>query len=183
MIIGYARVSTDLQTTALQRDALARSGVEQVFEDSASGATRLRPELARALAALQEGDTLIVWRLDRLGRSLRDLIAITGEIAAKKAHFRSLTEALDTSTAAGRMLFHVLGAFAQFERDLMVERTKAGQAAAKLRGRAPGRRRALSPSQVAIARKLAASGEPATEVARALGCSRATIYRALDLSR
>ena len=157
-LIGYARVSTDDQTPALQLDALRGAGVTEVFEDRGiSGAARDRPGLRRALAALQADDVLVVWKLDRLGRSLSDPI--------------------DTTTAGGMMVFHVLGALAEFERSLITERTRAGLAAAKRRGAKLGRRHSLTAPQIGHARKLIEGGESPASVARSLGVSRSTLYR------
>jgi len=150
---GYARVSTDAQTTALQLDALRSAGVDAVFEDSASGASRSRPGLTQAFEDLCAGDTLVVWRLDRLGRSLRDLLDVSEMLRARDVALRSLTDHIDTGTAAGRMLYAVLGAVAQFERDVLRERTIAGLAAAKRRGERLGRRPALTPAQIREAKK------------------------------
>src|SRR5947208_3383811 len=127
MIIGYARVSTDDQTTALQRDGLKRARCKLVFEDKGvSGIARKRPALTKALKRIERGDVLTVWRLDRLGRSLRDLITIIGEIEQRGAHFHSVTEHIDTTTASGKLVFHMMGALAEFERTLIIERTQAG---------------------------------------------------------
>lgn len=179
-LIGYARVSTDDQTSALQLDALTLAGAAEVFEDrGVSGASRSRPGLQRALAALQRGDVLVVWRLDRLGRSLAHLIELVNDLKAKGCGFRSLTEAIDTSSAGGELVFHLFGAMAQFERALIVERTRAGLQAAKRRGVKLGRRKALSVQQVEHARQLVANGEPVSQVAKSLNVDRATLYRAL----
>lgn len=178
--IGYARVSTDDQTPALQLDALRAAGAVKVFEDAGvSGATRERPGLKQALAALQPGDVLTVWRLDRLGRSLADLIELVNALKARGCGFRSLTEAIDTSTPGGELVFHVFGAMAQFERSLIIERTRAGLQAAKQRGVKLGRKRALTTAQVKHARQLLDAGEAPSPVAKSLGVSRATLYRAL----
>jgi DNA invertase Pin-like site-specific DNA recombinase len=135
MKLGYARVSTDDQSLALQLDALERAGCERIYRDEgASGSQVSRPALDRLLRELKPGDTLITWKLDRLGRSLRHLIAIVTELDGRGICFNSLSEAIDTKTASGRFLFHVLGALAEFERALISERTRAGMAAAKLRG-------------------------------------------------
>ncbi|MBC5801928.1 MAG: recombinase family protein, partial [Candidatus Eremiobacteraeota bacterium] len=157
--MGYARVSTDEQTTALQLDALRAAGVDAVHEDSASGASRSRPGLARAIEDLRPGDTLVVWRLDRLGRSLRDLLDIAEMLRERDVALRSLTDHIDTGTAAGRMLYAVLGAVAQFERDVLRERTVAGLAAAKKRGEKLGRRPVLTPAQIREAKKMLGRGE------------------------
>jgi DNA invertase Pin-like site-specific DNA recombinase len=179
MNIGYARVSTDDQTTALQRDALTAAACQTVYEDAGvSGVARDRPGLTKALKALQPGDVLTVWRLDRLGRSLADLIALVAEIDRRKAGFRSLSENIDTTTASGTLIFHMMGALAQFERTLIAERTKAGMAAAKNRGARLGRRRSLSATQIQHARQLVNGGERVTDIAKSLGVSDATLYRA-----
>lgn len=142
-LIGYARVSTAEQDTALQADALRKAGCERIFEDTASGAATERPGLTDALAWLREGDVLVVWRLDRLGRSLPHLIETVGALEARGVGFRSLTEAIDTTTSGGRLIFHVFGALGQFERDLIRERTKAGLTASRPQGwaQAGGHRR------------------------------------------
>lgn len=181
MILGYARVSTDDQTTDPQRRALERAGCEQIFEDhGVSGAGRKRAGLDKALKALSSGDVLTVWRLDRLGRNLSDLLAIIREIEAKGAAFRSLTEHIDTTTAPGRLFFHMAGAFAEFEREIIAERTKAGIRAAKQRGVRLGRRRALSADQISKARKLIEAGDRPASVAKAFGVSDSTLYRAFN---
>ncbi|CAA9547370.1 MAG: Phage DNA invertase [uncultured Thermomicrobiales bacterium] len=181
MDIGYARVSTGDQTLDLQLDALARAGCGRVFTETASGAKADRPALAEALAYLWKGDALVVWRLDRLGRSLGHLIATVGELQERGIGFRSLTEQIDTATPGGKLVFHVFEALAEFERDLIRERTNAGLAAARARGRKGGRPRALAdPKRLALARALHEGGE--TDVAticKTLGISRATLYRHL----
>ena len=139
-LIGYARVSTAEQDTALQTDALRKAGCERVFEDTVSGAKAERPGLTAALAYLRDGDVLAVWRLDRLGRSLPHLIDTIGELDVRGVGFRSLTESIDTTTSGGRLIFHVFGALGQFERDLIRERTKAGLTVAAARGRKGGRK-------------------------------------------
>lgn len=179
-LIGYARVSTDDQTTAMQLDALRSAGAVEVFQDAGvSGATRDRPGLLAALSALRAGDVLIVWRLDRLGRSLRDLLALIDQLKAKGCGLRSLTEALDTSTAGGELIFNVFGAMAQFERQLTIERTRAGLQAAKHRGAKLGRKRSLEAYQVEHARQLIEGGQSAPTVAKTLKVSRSTLWRAL----
>ena len=179
-LIGYARVSTDEQTTALQLDALRAAGCVAIHEDSASGASRSRPGLSRAIEDLRAGDTLVVWRLDRLGRSLRDLLDISEMLRERDVALRSLTDHIDTGTAAGRMLYAVLGAVAQFERDVMRERTVAGMRAAKKRGEHIGRPLALSPAQVREAKKMLERGESTNHVARVLRIGRSTLYRAIS---
>ena len=159
-------------------DALTRAAVEIVFEEEASGANIARPILARTLAALQSGDTLVVWRLDRLGRSLSHLIEIATMLRERRIFLRSLTEGFDTSTASGRLLYHVLGAVAEFEREVIKERTVAGMKAAKKRGTHVGRPKALAGSRLAEAGRMLAAGKSQIETARILRVSRATIQRA-----
>ena len=179
-LVGYARVSTADQNPGLQIDALQAACCAQVFTDrGASGATANRPQLQAAISALQPGDVLVVWKLDRLGRSLRELLLLLDGLRAQGVAFASLTEGIDTSTAAGRMLTHLIGTLAEFERELLRERTAAGLAAARARGVRLGRRRALSREQVAHAAELVAAGRPRVEVARLLGVSDSTLYRAL----
>jgi DNA invertase Pin-like site-specific DNA recombinase len=179
MNIGYARVSTDDQNLDLQERALQDAGVEQIFTDSASGAATSRAGLSAALAALSAGDTLIVWRLDRLGRSLSHLISVVTELGQRGVGFRSLSEGLDTTCAQGRLVFHMMGALAEFERALISERTNAGVQAAKARGVRLGRRPSLTQTQVEHARALIGSGESPSAVARTLKVGRSTLYRAL----
>lgn len=180
MLIGYARISTQDQDLALQRDALAARGCEKIFTDTASGAIDDRAGLTAALDHARPGDTLVVWRLDRLGRSLRHLIATITDLEARGVGFRSLHESVDTTTSAGKLVFHVFAALAEFERELIRERTRAGLVAARSRGRRGGRPPALDAGRLALARTLRA--DPATSVAaicRTLGVSRATLYRHL----
>jgi DNA invertase Pin-like site-specific DNA recombinase len=179
MKIGYARVSTTDQNPALQLDALKKAGCRQVFTDEASGATTSRPQLKKALDALKPGDVLTVWKLDRLGRSLSHLIQLTNDLAARGVGFRSLSEAIDTTSAQGKLLLHMLGALAEFERSLITERTRAGLAAAKRRGVKVGRKPKLTGRRLDQARKMIAAGQPAAEVAEFAQVSRATLYRAL----
>lgn len=181
-LIGYARVSTDEQTPALQLDALQAAGCTAVFEDKGtSGMVRDRAGLRRALAALKSGDVLVVWRLDRLGRSLSHLIQLIAELKDKGCGFRSICEAIDTTTAGGVLVFHLLGALAEFERSLIAERTRAGLAAARERGAKLGRKRSLSDAQVLHAKKLVDGGERVADVARTLGVARPTLYRLFSL--
>jgi DNA invertase Pin-like site-specific DNA recombinase len=177
-LVGYARVSTDDQTTALQADALARAEIDVCFEEQASGSNQARPVLAQALASLKPGDTLVVWRLDRLGRSLGHLIEIATILRDRGVFLRSLSEGFDTSTAAGRLLYHVLGAVAEFEREVIKERTVAGMKAAKKRGTHVGRPQALTGSRLTAAKRMLKEGKSQVEVARILRVSRATIQRA-----
>jgi DNA invertase Pin-like site-specific DNA recombinase len=181
MKIGYARVSTEEQSLDLQRDALARGGCEQVFEDQGlSGVAVKRPGLDQALATIGPGDVLVVWRLDRLGRSLPHLIETVRQLGEKGAGFASFSEAIDTTTPGGTLIFHMVGALAQFERALIIERTRAGIAAARKRGKALGRPRKLTPEQVAHAREVIEDGmqSPAT-MAELLGVDHSTLWRAL----
>jgi len=180
MKIGYARVSTVDQNANLQRDALKAAGCGKVVIDQVSGASAKRPKLDKMLAGLQVGDVLAVWRLDRLGRSLPHLIEVVRDLDAKGAHFQSLTEGIDTTTAQGRLTFHLMGALAEFERSLIVERTQAGLKAARSRGVRVGRPPALSTAQVKHARKLIDAGESPSAVAASLGVDRSTLYRALS---
>ena len=180
--IGYARVSTDDQNLDLQRNALTAAGCDPVFEDQVSGMAVPRPGLDQALTRLMAGDVLVVWRLDRLGRSLPHLIETIRLIGDKSAGFRSLTESIDTTTAGGRLYFHMMGALAEFERALIIERTRAGMKAAKARGVEVGRKRALTPAQISHARQLVEQGESPSAVARSLKVGRSTLYRALNLN-
>ncbi len=182
MRIGYARVSTDEQTTAAQRAALEAAGCDAIHTETAGGAAK-RPALEEALARLQPGDVLTVWKFDRLARSLPDLLQIGQRIEGAGAHLRSLTEDIDTSSSAGRLVFHVMGAMAQFERDLIRERTKAGMAAARKAGRNIGRPRALSPDQVRKARLLIQNGESPASVARAFKVGVSTLRAAIAGAR
>ncbi len=181
MDVGYARVSTGEQTLDLQLDALQKTDCGKVFTETASGAKADRPILAEVLAYVRPGDTLVVWRLDRLGRSLQHLIETVAELATRGIGFKSVTEQIDTTTSGGKLIFHVFGALAEFERDLIRERTHAGLAAARARGRTGGRPKKLAePKQLALARALYDGGQ--TDIAticQTLGISRATLYRAL----
>ena len=182
MLVGYARVSTDDQSLDLQYDALTKAGCERIFDDKASGARDDRPGLADALSHCRPRDVLCVYKLDRLGRSLRSLIAFVGELQKRQVEFRSLSDAIDTGTAAGRFFFHVMAALAEMERDLIRERTMAGLAAARARGRKGGRKPKLTAQQICHAHKLLADPEVTIkEVAASLKVNRATIYRALGL--
>ena len=178
--IGYARVSTVEQCLDLQLDALRRAAVGDgfLYEDKASGKSSDRPALASCLKALRSGDTLVVWRLDRLGRSLPDLVRIVGELEARGVGFESLTEKIDTTSAAGKLTFHVFAALAEFERNIIHERTKAGLDAARARGRKGGRKPALNERQVREIRALLADPQiEVSEVARRYGVSRTTLYK------
>jgi DNA invertase Pin-like site-specific DNA recombinase len=179
-LLGYARVSTIEQKTHLQTDALKAAGCIRVWTDKASGTLKQRPQLDRVLDHLRPGDTLVVWRLDRLGRNLRHLIATVTDLSAREVGFRSLTEGIDTTTPAGRLVFHVFGALAEFEAALIRERTTAGLAAARARGRTGGRPRAMTPDKLAVARQLYDDGEHTLEaIAATIEVSRSTLYRHL----
>jgi DNA invertase Pin-like site-specific DNA recombinase len=181
MKYGYARVSTDDQNPALQLAALKKAGCREVFKDEGiSGATTKRPALARCLKTLQAGDTLIVWKLDRLGRSLRDLIAMLDALRDRGVRFQSLTEAIDTETPTGRAMWQMIGVLAELERSLIAERTRAGVKAAQARGVKFGRKRKLTPQQVSHARKLIEGGEAVPHVAKLFSVDRATMYRELQ---
>lgn len=180
-LIGYGRVSTREQNLHLQLDALKAAECGRIFTDEASGAVADRPELARALDHLRPGDTLVVWKLDRLGRSLRHLIDTVRELEDRGIGFRSVSESLDTATPGGKLIFHIFGALAEFEKDLIRERTNAGLEAARARGRYGGRRSVMTPEKLKVAQQLYASREMnITEISGTLGVSRATIYRALN---
>jgi DNA invertase Pin-like site-specific DNA recombinase len=178
-VIGYARVSTTDQDSALQEQALVAAGCERIFVDRASGALAHRPELDAALAYLRAGDTLVVWRLDRLGRSLRHLLETVDALGEREVGFKSLAEALDTTTSSGRLLFAIVGAIAEFERELIRERTRAGLAAVRARGRTGGRKPLMTPTKVTLARRMYDEGVAASEIAKTLGVSRPTVYRHL----
>ena len=160
MLIGYARVSTQDQNLDLQVKALTKAGCKKVFDDKISGTRAERPGLAAALALLREGDTLVVWKLDRLGRSVKNLVDLVGELHGQGVQFKSLTDSIDTGTASGRFFFHVMASLAQMERALMVERTCAGLEAACRLGRKGGRKRQMTDSKVTSAKKLLANGVP-----------------------
>lgn len=176
--VGYARVSTDDQSLNLQLDAL-RPQCRKIHSDKMSGKTRKRPGLEKALNSLRPGDTLVVWRLDRLGRSLSDLIEIVSTIQAKGCEFRSITESINTTTATGKLVFHIMAALAEFERRLTAERTKAGLAAARSRGVKLGRKPKLSPSKLRSAQKLVRSGLSVERAAMRVRVSRSTLYHHL----
>lgn len=184
MLVGYARVSTQDQNPDLQLDALKSAGCEKFFVEKASGAQRDRPELMAAIGFAREGDTLVVWKLDRLARSMRQLIETVEGLAEAGIGFRSLTEAIDTTTAGGKLVFHIFGALAEFERSIIRERTRAGLEAARIRGRRGGRRPKLNDKDLDAARAMLA-GETLTveAVAKRLGVSLATLYRYLPAAR
>ena len=177
--IGYARVSTAGQDEALQLDALQGAGVDRVFVDRASGTLTERPGLTSALECARPGDSLVVWRLDRLGRSLRHLIEVVKDLEERQVSLVSLTESIDTSTPGGRLVFHVFASLAEFERDLIRERTMAGLAAARARGRTGGRPSVWTEAKLRTARSMWANGDDVATIARVLGVSRASVYRGL----
>src|ERR1035438_5923933 len=181
MKYGYARVSTDDQNPALQLEALRKAGCKTVFKDDGlSGATTKRPALLRCLKKLEHGDTLTVWKLDRLGRSLRDLITMLDSLRDRGVKFRSLTEAIDTDTPTGRAMWQMIGVLAELERSLISERTRAGVKAAKNRGVKFGRKPKLTRQQVQQALKLISQGERPADVAASFHVGRTTLYRALS---
>lgn len=177
--VGYARVSTGDQDTELQLQALAAAGCDRVFEEHASGARDDRPQLAACLDYLRPGDVLVVWKLDRLGRSLPHLVRTAEQLHAKGIEFVSLTESIDSETAAGRLLFGLLAVLAEFERALIRERVRAGVAAARANGRRGGRPVALTPGKLRVVRNLHEQGVTQSEIAKVVGCSRWTVRRAL----
>ena len=182
MQIGYARISTPDQNLALQNDALNACGCEKIFTDVASGAVNERAGLADALTHLRSGDVLVVWRLDRLGRSLKHLIETVTALQSRGVGFRSLTEGIETETSGGRLVFHLFACLAEFERAVIQERTQAGLAAARARGRRGGRPAALDADDIALARRMHADpANSAADICRALDVSRATLYRYLKM--
>jgi len=179
-LVGYARVSTADQSLDLQSDALSVAGCKRVFMDTASGSLADRPQLTACLDYVRDGDTLVVWRLDRLGRSLPHLIETVRSLADRGIGFKSVQEAIDTTTPGGRLVFAVFAALAEFERDLVSERTHAGLAAARARGRHGGRKPALTPAKAKAAKDLYdAGGTSVADIARVVNVSRATLYRSL----
>ena len=184
MLLGYARVSTDDQNTEAQIAALKSAGCEMIFEEKASGGRWDRPELQRLIGQLGEGHVLVVWKLDRLSRSLKDLLLLMEKIDNTGAGFRSLTEAIDTTTPAGRMMMQIVGSFAEFEREMLRERTRNGLDAARKQGRVGGRRPKLTPDQQREVLRLVASGEKtAADAARLFQVSPSTVSRLLRRAR
>jgi len=182
MLIGYIRVSTNEQNTDLQRNALMSANCDLILEDKISGKSRDRPGLKKALRTLGRGDTLVVWKLDRLGRSMQHLVMLTEELRERGVNFRSLTDSIDTSTPMGRFFFHVMGALAEMERELIVERTRAGLAAAREKGRIGGRRRLMTPEITERARRMLAQGATLLQVSLVIGVSVKTLYRYIPAS-
>ncbi len=180
MFVGYARVSTQDQNLDLQKDALEKAGCERILVDQISGARSERPGYQSAMQILRKGDTLVVWRLDRLGRSLSHLLEVVKKLEAKQVDLKSLHESIDTSTSTGTLIFHMFGALAEFERNLIRERTMAGLASARSRGRKGGRPKALNDYKREVTIKLYHEGKhTAQEIASIMGISRATLYNYL----
>ncbi len=182
MLIGYARVSTQDQNLDLQTEALAKAGCKKIFDDKISGSHAERPGLAKSQEAFRDGDTLVVWKLDRLGRSVKHLVDLVGELHKRGVQFKSLTDAIDTGTASGRFFFHVMASLAEMERELTIERTQAGLKVARQLGRTGGRKRQMTESKIKSAKKLLASGVPPRDVAANLGVSVPTLYRWIPAS-
>ncbi|MDF7662140.1 recombinase family protein [Erwiniaceae bacterium L1_54_6] len=177
MLIGYVRVSTNDQNTDLHRVALQSADCELILEDKISGTKADRPGLRRVIKTLKAGDTLVVWKLDRLGRSMRNLVMLIEELKEKGINFRSLTDSIDTGMPMGRFFVHIMGALAEMKRELIVERTTAGLAAARAKGRIGGRQRIMTPEVVERARRMIANGATLNQVAMVLELSSQTVYR------
>ena len=183
MLVGYARVSTVDQNLELQLSALKEIGCEKLYQDHISGTKTNRPGLNMALEVLRKNDTLVVWKLDRLGRTVKGLIDLVNQLHQKEINFKSITDNVDTSSTSGRFFFHVMASLAQMERELIAERTKAGLAAAKAQGRVGGRKRKMTQSKIESAKKLLASGVLPKDVAQNLGVSIPTLYRWIPASQ
>lgn len=184
MKIGYARVSTLDQNSELQLDALKNAGCEKIFQDKISGVKADRPGLTEALAYVRPGDSLVVWRLDRLGRSLKHLIQVVEDLEGRGVGFISLQEGFDTTTSGGKLIFQIFGALAEFEKNLIRERTNAGLAAARARGRKGGRKEKLSPAQVETMRKMSASQQHSiAEICRVMAITKPTYYRYMEANK
>ena len=177
MLIGYARVSTQDQNLDLQIDALTKAGCEKLFQEKMSGSRAARPEFSKALETMRQGDTLVVWKLDRLGRSVKNLVDLVAALQKRDIQFKSLTDAIDTGTPSGRFFFHVMASLAQMERELTIERTRAGLETARKLGRKGGRKRRMTDSKIESARKLLSNGMPPRDVALNLNVSIPTLYR------
>ena len=182
MLIGYARVSTQDQNLDFQIEELTRAGCGKIFNDKISGSRADRPGLAKTLEVLRDGDTLVVWKLDRLGRSVKNLIDLVGELQKLGVQFKSLTDSIDTGTPSGRFFFHVMASLAEMERELTVERTRAGLEVARQLGRKGGRTRLMTDSKIESAKKLLANGVPPRDVAKNLSVSVPTLYRWIPAS-
>lgn len=184
MLVGYARVSTDDQNLNLQRDALNQAGCEQIFEDQLSGAKAERPGLYSALQYARAGDTVVVWRLDRLSRSLKDLIEMVSLLESRGIGLRSLQEAIDTSSSSGKLIFHIFGALAEFERNLIRERPQAGLKSARARGKKGGRPKSLSKDKQALAVRLYDERKhTVTQICEIMGISKPTLYKYIAAAR
>lgn len=183
VLIGYARVSTEEQNLELQKDSLVKHGCQKIFEDQISGTRANRPGLDKTLEMLRDGDTLVVWKLDRLGRSVKQLVELIDKLQQRGVQFKSLTDSIDTGTSSGRFFFHVMASLAEMERDLIAERTKAGLEAARLRGRKGGRKPKMTESKISSAKQLLANGVPPKDVANNLGVSIPTLYRWIPASK
>lgn len=184
MLVGYARVSTDAQDTTMQTDALTSAGCERIFQETASGSREDRPQLRAAIDYVRAGDTIVVWKLDRLARSLSQLIRTVEELERREIGIRSLTETIDSTTAGGRLVFHIFGALAEFERAVIRERTREGLFAARRQGRVGGRKPSLAPRDLKAAQALLRDPSISfTETARRVGVSPATLYRYLPGGR
>jgi DNA invertase Pin-like site-specific DNA recombinase len=177
MLIGYARVSSSDQNIDLQIDELKKAGCSKIFSDRISSMKKARPGLDNAMSYLRKDDTFVIWKLDRLGRNVKELLYMVGKLQEEGIHFRSITDGIDTTTPAGRFFFHVMASLAQMERELLIERTKAGLEAARKRGRIGGRKRLMTANKVEAAKKLLQEGIPAKDVAENLGVSIPTLYR------
>lgn len=182
MLVGYARVSTVEQNIDLQLSALREAGCEKLYQDHISGTKANRPGLDMALEVLRKNDTLVVWKLDRLGRTVKGLIDLVSQLHLKEINFKSITDNVDTTTPSGRFFFHMMASLAQMERELIAERTKAGLAAAKAKGRVGGRKRKMTQSKIESAKQLLASGILPKDVAQNLGVSIPTLYRWIPAS-
>lgn len=177
MLIGYARVSTQEQSLSAQIDALRLAGCAEIYEEKASGSYTARPVLSQALSRLHRGDALVVWKIDRLGRTVKGLVDLVAALHGQGSHFRSLSDNLDTTGAHGKFFFHVMAAFAEMERDLIRERTRAGLDEARARGRKGGRPRVMTDAKRSAAARLLDAGSSPAEVAEAIGVSVPTLYR------
>ena len=182
MLIGYARVSTKDQDLSLQIEALEKAGCDKIYKDKISSGQSSREGLNLAMEVLRNGDSLVVWKLDRLGRSVKELVNIINQLEKREVNFMSLTDKIDTSSTAGRFFFHIMASLAQMERELIIERTRAGLDAARQRGRIGGRKRQMTDSKIESAKKLLHDGIPPKEVAQNLGVSIPTLYRWLPAS-
>ncbi|MHC1728992.1 MAG: recombinase family protein [Syntrophobacteraceae bacterium] len=183
MLIGYARVSREDQNLVLQLDALGKAGCAQVFQDKQGAWNGIRPGLADALRTIRAGDVLMVWKLDRLGRTVKDLIEMAGDLERRGIHFKSLTDQIDTSTSMGRFFFHVMASLARMERELLIERTQAGLVAARRRGRVGGRPAKMTKTKLDTALKLLQSGMTYDQAAEQLSISVKTLYARIPATR